>query len=554
MVLSTSGGLGEAETAGVRLNVIPREGGNTFSGSFAANGANGSWQGSNYTQSLQDQGLRAPSELLNMYEFNPMGGGRIIRDKLWFYTSYRQVYTNNTVPGMFTNRNAGNPNAWGVDFDRRRSVVSRQFLDRMLSGRVTWQATPRNKINLSWQEQIIKDNWKSGGTATTTGEAFNARLMTAVAHLAGRDLVVAADEPAARGGGLGHVRGAVSQSLSEGGRHAPSALIRAQEQGAIYGIPNLTYRFPGGVGGGFNHHLIGTKANNRASLSFVTGAHNMKFGYQGGFNNPNQTYQYFNELIHVRLNNAVPNRLTQVITVDDSDARIKVTRNLWPTSFYAQDQWTKNRLTVQGGIRYDYYLIELPRVEDRRPGLHGLGAAGDRLPVAVDTVGQVGRRHAARGRRLRRVRQRQDRGQVQLRQVRAGRHRGQQRPRPEPHHPHRDQHDADVDDRNNDFVANCDLINTEKNGECGAMSNKNLGKEVFDRTYDVGFVEGFGVRPNSTELGPLGAAGSGAARVGQRRLLPQHVGELVHGGQPEERARRLDAVQHDGTGRPASAR
>ena len=41
----------------------------------------------------------------------------------------------------------------------------------------------------------------------------------------------------------------------------------------------------------------------------------MKFGYQGGFNNPNQTYQYFNEVIHVRLNNGVPNRLTQVITL-----------------------------------------------------------------------------------------------------------------------------------------------------------------------------------------------------------------------------------------------
>ena len=32
VVTSTSGGLGEAETAGVVLNVIPRDGGNTFSG------------------------------------------------------------------------------------------------------------------------------------------------------------------------------------------------------------------------------------------------------------------------------------------------------------------------------------------------------------------------------------------------------------------------------------------------------------------------------------------------------------------------------------------
>ena len=87
VVVSTSGGLGEAQTAGITINVIPREGGNTFRGQlFSASGANGSWQGSNYTQSLQDQGLRAPSELLDMYEVNPMGGGRIIRDRLWFYT------------------------------------------------------------------------------------------------------------------------------------------------------------------------------------------------------------------------------------------------------------------------------------------------------------------------------------------------------------------------------------------------------------------------------------------------------------------------------------
>ena len=94
----------------------------------------------------------------------------------------------------------------------------------------------------------------------------------------------------------------------------------------------------------------------------------MKFGYQGGFNNPNQTYQYFNEVIHVRLNNGLPNRLTQVITTNDSPARIKVTRNLWPTSFYAQDQWTRNRLTLQGGIRYDYYLMNYPESKIGGPG------------------------------------------------------------------------------------------------------------------------------------------------------------------------------------------
>ena len=89
VVTSTSGGLGEAETAGVVFNVISRDGGNTYSGSFVASGASGSMQGSNYTQALKDAGLKSPSQLLKVYEVNPMGGGKIVKDRLWFYLTYR---------------------------------------------------------------------------------------------------------------------------------------------------------------------------------------------------------------------------------------------------------------------------------------------------------------------------------------------------------------------------------------------------------------------------------------------------------------------------------
>jgi hypothetical protein len=163
VVLSTSGGLGEAETAGVTLNAIPREGGNSFSGTFFTNGASSAMQGSNYTQSLKDQGLKAPSQIRKLYELNPMGGGRIIRDKLWFYTSYRHISTENSVPGMWVNKNAGNPNAWTVDFDKSQQAFT-ENLDRILTGRVTWQVTPRNKLNFSWQEQIYHQNCASRGS------------------------------------------------------------------------------------------------------------------------------------------------------------------------------------------------------------------------------------------------------------------------------------------------------------------------------------------------------------------------------------------------------
>ena len=83
-------------------------------------------QGSNYTDALRTAGLRSPQELIKVWEVNPMGGGPIKRDKLWFYASYREVYAENTIPGMFFNRNAGDPTKWLVDFDTSRPAFHRQ--------------------------------------------------------------------------------------------------------------------------------------------------------------------------------------------------------------------------------------------------------------------------------------------------------------------------------------------------------------------------------------------------------------------------------------------
>src|SRR6195256_5144748 len=125
-------------------------------------------------------------------------------------------------------------------------------------------------------------------------------------------------------------------------------------------ITNLNARASAGVGGGFNHHLIGGLAHNRASISYVTGAHNMKFGYQGGFDNHSPNYTYFNEVILVRTTGGVANRLTQVVSNDHTN--LKIVRNLLPTSFYGQDQWTTGRLTLQGGVRYDHLLTSYPEL------------------------------------------------------------------------------------------------------------------------------------------------------------------------------------------------
>ena len=164
VVMTVSGGLGEAETSGLVFNAVPREGSNNFTGQFNFSGSNDSLQGSNYTQALQAAGLRAPFELINVYDVSGMYGGRLVRDKLWFYGVYRQVGGERTVPGMFVNKNAGNPNSWTVDFDRSKQAFNNS-LERQATIRLTWQATPRNKFNFHWAEQYNDANYGPGGGA-----------------------------------------------------------------------------------------------------------------------------------------------------------------------------------------------------------------------------------------------------------------------------------------------------------------------------------------------------------------------------------------------------
>jgi hypothetical protein len=109
VAVSFAAGSADQAFGGVQMNLIPREGGNVFKGSFFATAVNSSFQGSNYTQELQDRGLRAPNSIKLVYDVNPGGGGPIVKDKLWFYSAARWQTTQTYVAGLWNNKNAGDP-------------------------------------------------------------------------------------------------------------------------------------------------------------------------------------------------------------------------------------------------------------------------------------------------------------------------------------------------------------------------------------------------------------------------------------------------------------
>jgi Carboxypeptidase regulatory-like domain len=513
VVMTVAGGLAEAETGGVVFNAVPRDGSNSFGGQFNFSGSKGGLQASNYTQALKDAGLRAPFELINVYDTSGMYGGRIFRDKLWFYTVFRQVGGERTVPGMFQNKNAGNPNSWVVDFDRSQQAFNNS-LERQATIRLTWQATPRNKFNFHWSEQFNDANYDLGGGSgvpPTTPEASSRVL-----YVPSRQPHASWQSPIS-GKLLAEAGwGAYQARYRFGPRNDGTTtrqMIQRLEQSGEPGcvdrgdcIPGLFSRMPRAPGqGGFTHSLIGNLAALHASLSYITGAHNMKFGYQGGFGNPSQTYQNYTPVVQIRTNNGVPNQLTQTLSVGPDTTYV---RNLVPMNFFAQDQWTRGRMTLQGGVRYDQLTSSYPDQGIGGPGwpyapqqlfFPSRSTPGydwrditPRVGVAYDVFGN-GRTaiKANLGRYLEAISaSNNDLDMNPLIRTATTTTRG-----------FNDFTYPVGDPRRGNFVPDCDLNNPGLNGECAAMDNQNLGKGVFTRTFDPNYVSGWGTRAYNWGLG-----------------------------------------------------
>jgi hypothetical protein len=205
----------------------------------------------------------------------------------------------NTIPGMFFNRNGGDPTVAGR-FRHRPKWRSTTRVRNI--GRVTWQISPRNKMSFQDSEQYSSANRKGGGGAglgaigPRTPEAQGLNLYTP-----GHTRTLTWSSPVTNkmlleAGWGQYLADYADDAPRIDGLHNP-ALISVLEQtgvasaavpGSVFngGIAGLTYRFDNPLGGGFQHHQIGTLANLRASISYITGAQNIKVGYMGGFSNP----------------------------------------------------------------------------------------------------------------------------------------------------------------------------------------------------------------------------------------------------------------------------
>jgi hypothetical protein len=366
VTLQLGGNSANNELGGVQVNVVPKEGGNRFSGYFFSNYTKHGLQSNNLSQALIDRGLKEVPRVNHIWDVNASFGGPIVRDRLWFYTAHRSFgYSNfiaaghntsggnlgyynatqGTYPGI--NPNTGLPYPQGVTFYTpdltQRSEVDE--VNRTHTLRSTWQASQNNKFVFSVDVENNCDCHVGVSTASDPASVIkwsfaNPNYLTQAIwnHPIGSKLLIDAgvttlifNFPTLRQDGVGPHDIAISDTTL-----------------------GISYNSLGVNTYSYGYH-ISSQSNQKFDVSYITGSHSFKLGLftmEGIRDQENKVNTLVKDGVEwpvtYGFKSGVPNTITEAIPYRSVE-RMKIDLGI-----YGADQWTLKRLTLNLALRYDH--------------------------------------------------------------------------------------------------------------------------------------------------------------------------------------------------------
>lgn len=345
---------------GVQLNYVPREGGNRFNGLVWVTGANGSLQASNYDDTLKARGLSVPNSLKKIYDINPGFGGPIKKDRLWFFFAVRATNPVNYVAGNYPNLNAGKKDVWTYVPDTSKPQGISEQYSREETLRLTWQAAAKHKVGLYWADKFKCQGGNVFGQGCySVAPALSSDAIGYAAFYPFSDQMAEWSSPLTTR--LLLEAGIFHHQETWGQTPAPFDMVDPSMVGVMLSQApaGQTITFYRGVSGppAQRYHTPNYRA--RFAVSYVTGAHSAKIGLDQSWSSREGFSFSFIPYSYIFNSAGIPMGL--MLRSDDFPTPIFVeSRVRADGGAFAQDRWTRGRLTLTGGVRLDWFNAYQP--------------------------------------------------------------------------------------------------------------------------------------------------------------------------------------------------
>jgi hypothetical protein len=335
LTYSTGSESAEIQSSGIRVNTVPKDGGNRFSGSFFAFGQGGGLQSDNRSDTekavqANGQPLIAIAGTAYDYQFNPSFGGPLAKDKLWFYFTYKYENDKFYVPSAkFPDGSQAYRNSMG-----NYSGV----------GRITWAATSKDRIRLYVEKQFNGEFYNGFNTYAVTTPAASTDAF-------GRGWISQARWTRAQSNkllfeaGLSYYNQPYEQDCKS--TVGPTDLPHLEAATGLLTVA-CGYLIP-------PYSSTTEDYSSMASASYVTGSHAFKAGMTDGWGTNSRTFAPNANINTLITFGGAP--FEAVVYNTPATAVQKVKSDF---GSYVQDTWTMKRLTLNYGARFDHFNAMVP--------------------------------------------------------------------------------------------------------------------------------------------------------------------------------------------------
>jgi hypothetical protein len=349
----------EVGQPGIRINLVPKDGGNDLRGTLFSTYTRAAWQSSNIDDNLRSQGVTEPPKTIKLWDFNPSVGGPIARDHLWFQTTYQHNGSDTQVANSFFDADPS-PFVYRPDLARPAINITRGY---SFVQRLTWQGTQKDKVAGHYERQDSKQpyfgspllgfnpppesmlalaNPKNDQVGGRWSRTHTSRLLLETSYLWTERNIDNNYRDALEPWSARFVEDPGVPSRT-GMTAAPAALAITEITTGqlIGGAPSIS------------DSNASKSWELRSTATYVTGSHSIK----GGFSLLRGTYHRPANVVGDTILQYSTGNPLQIVATLPTNRRDAIDGD-W--AFFIQDRWTVDRLTVNAGVRMDWLMTSYP--------------------------------------------------------------------------------------------------------------------------------------------------------------------------------------------------